>query len=81
MATTLEKRIEALEQANPTDKEPPMFIRFVGMDAEPEPIERITHGGKTWERHPDESEQDLKNRALLETAPPKPGCRTVFLCN
>jgi len=78
---TLEKRIEALEQAIPTDKEPPLFIRFVGMDAEAEPIERITHGGKAWERQTDESEQDLKDRALLETATPKPGCRTVFLCN
>ncbi len=77
---TLEKRIEALEQASPTDTEPPLFVHFVGMGAEPRQIERITHGGKAWERQPDESEQDLKDRAMLGTQPPQPGCRTVFNC-
>lgn len=78
---TLENRIAALEQASPNDMEPPIFIHFVGMGAEAVPIERITHGGKAWERQPDESEQDLKDRAMRDTGQAQPGCRTVFLCN
>jgi len=78
---TLEKRIALLEQATPTDTEPPIFVHFVGLGTEASQIERITHGGKAWERQTDESEQDLKDRAMLATEPPQPGCRTVFLCD
>lgn len=78
---TLEKRIALLEQATPTDMEPPLFVHFVGLGTEASQIERITHGGKAWKRQPDESEDALKDRVTLETAPPQPGCRTVFLCD
>ena len=77
---TLEKRIALLEQATPTDMEPPIFVHFVGLGTEASQIERVTHGGKAWERQPNESEQDLKDRAMRETLPPPPRCRTVFTC-
>ena len=77
---TLEKRIEALEQASPSDNMGPMFIHFVSLGDEARQIQRITKGNQVWQRQPDESEQDLKDRALREVTPPPPMCRTVFLC-
>jgi len=77
---TLEKRIALLEQATPTDMEPPMFVHFVGLGTEASQIERITKGNQSWERQPGESEDALKKRAMRETPPPPPRCRTVFTC-
>ena len=58
-----EKRIEALEQANPTDNMGPRFIHFVGMGQGDRKIQLITQGNQEWQRQPGESEQDLKDRA------------------
>ena len=77
---TLEKRIALLEQASPTDMEPPLFVHYVGLGTEAKQIERITKGNQSWERQPDESEDALKDRAMRETPPPHQGCRTVFNC-
>lgn len=77
---TLEKRIEALEQASLADNMGPMFIHFVGLDTKDSEIQRITKGAQEWQRQPDESEQALKDRATREVAPPPPKCCTMFLC-
>ena len=76
---TPDKRITALEQASPTDIGP-IFIHLVGLGIKDNGIVRIEKGSKLWERQPNESEQDLKDRAISELPPPKAGCRTVFLC-
>ena len=76
---TLDKRITALEQASPTDIGP-IFIHLVGLDTKDNEIVRIEKGSKLWERQPNESEQELKDRAISELPPPKAGCSTVFLC-
>jgi len=75
----LDKRISALEQAKPTNLGP-FFIHLVGLDAKDCGIERITKGHHEWPRQPGESVQDLKDRAIHETPPPKAGCSNVFLC-
>lgn len=75
----LDKRISALEQAKPTNLGP-FFIHLVGLDAIDCEIERITKGHHEWPRQPGESVQDLKDRAVRETPPPKAGCSNVFLC-
>ena len=77
---TLEKRIEALEQASYTNTEVVIFIHLVGMGATDKEIERITKGGQEWQRQPNESEQDLKDRATREASPPAPKCRAMFFC-
>jgi hypothetical protein len=77
----LEKRVTALEQASPTTNREPLFIHLVGLGTQDSEIERITKGNQEWQRQPGESEQDLKDRAIREVPPPKPGCSTVFLCN
>ena len=76
----LDKRISALEQASPGNIGP-IFIHFVGLDTKDSEIERITKGDKEWQRQPGETEQELKDRASREVAPPLAGCSTVFLCN
>ena len=76
---TLDKRITTLEQASPTDIGP-IFIHLVGLGTKDNEIVRIEKGSKLWERQPNESEQDLKDRAISELPPPKAGCSTVFLC-
>ncbi|TRZ68255.1 MAG: hypothetical protein D4R98_02575 [Comamonadaceae bacterium] len=75
----IEKRIAALEQARPTEIGP-FFIHLVGLDTKDSEIERITKGNQEWLRQPDESEQELKDRAKREVMPPLAGCSTVFLC-
>ena len=76
---TLEKRVEALEQASATNTDTVMFIYFVGMGEVDKEIERITHGGQEWQRQPDESAQALKDRAQRE-AKPNPQGALMFLC-
>ncbi|MBT9505505.1 hypothetical protein [Rhodoferax sp.] len=76
---TLEKRIATLEQASPSNMGP-IFIHFVGLDTKDSEIQRIEKGYQEWQRQPDESAQDLKDRAIRETPPPKSGCSNVFLC-
>lgn len=76
---TLDKRIAALEQAKPASIGP-FFIHFVGLDTKDSEIQRITKGSQEWQRQPDESEQDLKDRAIGEVPPPPPNTSTVFLC-
>ena len=66
---TLEKRIEALEQANHTNTDTVIFIHLVGMGETEKEIERITHGEHEWKRQPNESEQDFKDRARREAPP------------
>jgi hypothetical protein len=75
----LDKRLTALEQAKPASIGP-FFIHFVGLDTKDSDIERITKGDKEWQRQPNESEQDLKHRAVSEAPPPKEGCSLTFLC-
>lgn len=74
-----ERRIAALEKARPSSIGP-FFIYFVGLDTEGSEIERITKGHQEWLRQPGETERDLKDRAIREAPPPKPGCSTTFLC-
>lgn len=76
---TLAKRLSALEQASPTDIGP-IFIHFVGLDTKDNEIERITKGDREWQRQPNETVQELKDRAIREVEPPKPRCSLVFLC-
>ena len=66
---TLEKRIEALEQASDTNTDMVIFIHLVGMGEVDKEIQRITQGGQEWQRQPDESEQDFKDRARCEAPP------------
>ena len=77
---TLGKRVSALEHASPVINTGPVFIHLVGLGNEGAEIERITQGGKEWQRQPGETESILKDRAAGEVMPPKAGCRTVFLC-
>lgn len=64
---TLEKRIAALEQANPPTEELTIIRRIVWpghLDAE---ISRLRSGaGEAWERLPGETEQELVDRASRE---------------
>ena len=76
---TLEKRIEALEQATNTNTDRVIFIHLVGMGEVDKEIERITKGGQEWQRQPDESEQALKDRAKSE-AVPNPNGTLMFFC-
>lgn len=76
---TLEQRIEALEQASDINADMVMFIHLVSMGETDEEIERITKGGQEWQRHPEESEQALKDRAQSE-AKPNPNGTLVFFC-
>jgi hypothetical protein len=76
---SIEKRIAALEKARPLNIGP-FFIHLVGHDTKDSEIQRITKGTLVWERQTDESEQELKDRAIRETPPPKPGCSASFLC-
>lgn len=76
---SIEKRLTALEQASPTSIGP-FFIHIVGLDTKDSEIQRIEKGYQEWQRQPDESAQDLKDRAIRETPPPKSGCSNVFLC-
>jgi hypothetical protein len=75
----LDRRIAALEQSSP-GAIGPIFVHFVATDNEGDAIHRIAWGDREWHRQIAESEQELKNRAVSEGAPPKPGCCTVFLC-
>ena len=75
----LDKRITALEQVKHASIGP-FFIHVFGLDVKDCEIERIGKGGKEWQRQLNESEQDLKDRAVRETEPPNVGCSTVFLC-
>lgn len=77
---TIEKRLAALEQAKPASIGP-FFIHFVGLDTKDSEIKRITKGNQEWQRQPEESEQDLKDRAIREVPPPQPNTSTVFLCH
>lgn len=74
------KRVEALEQASPATNTEPVFIHLVALGSEGTETERITKGNQEWQRRPDETEQDLRDRAISEVAPPKEGCSTTFLC-
>nr|WP_315848843.1 hypothetical protein [uncultured Rhodoferax sp.] len=76
---SLDKRIAALEQTKPASIGP-IFIHLVGMDTKDSEIVRVTKGDKEWQRQPNESERDLKDRAIREAPPPKQGCSTTFLC-
>lgn len=76
---TLEKRIEALEQASNTNTDNVIFIHFVGMGEVNAQIQRITHEGQEWQRQPDESERDLKDRALQD-AKSKPHQALMLYC-
>ena len=76
---TLEKRIEALEQASATNTNIVMFIHLVGMGEADKEMERITKGGQEWQRQPDEPVQALKERAQRE-ANPNPNGALMFLC-
>lgn len=63
----LEKRIAALEVANPPADDMTIILRLVSpgqLDAE---IYRLrADDGELWTRHPGETEQDLIDRASLE---------------
>ena len=76
---TLEKRIEALEQASDTNNDSVIFIHFVDMGEVDAQIQRITHEGHEWQRQPNESEQDLKDRATRE-AHSKPNHAMMLYC-
>jgi hypothetical protein len=76
---SLDKRITALEQAQPASIGP-FFIHLVGLDTKDSEIERITKGDKEWQRQPGETERELKDRAIREVPPPKSRCSTTFLC-
>lgn len=75
----LETRIAALEQASPQYIAPNIFICCVAEGSADE-LKRITYQGQTWERHPDESEQDLKDRADRESAPNARGFKVFSGC-
>lgn len=78
---TLEKRIEVLEQASGTGTDLVMFVHLVSLGAVDAEIQRITQGGRAWERQQDESEQDLKDRAQREANPKaNPNNSLLFLC-
>jgi hypothetical protein len=76
----LKKRITVLEQSIPTTNTEPVFIHLVALGGANAQIERITKGNKEWLGQPNESEQELKDRAISEVIQPLAGCSTVFLC-
>jgi hypothetical protein len=76
--STLEKRIQALEQASNSNTDKVVFIHLVGMGEADKEIQRITHGSNEWERQPNETEQDFKDRAKQEAKPSNTGCLTFF---
>jgi hypothetical protein len=78
MQQSLEKRIAALEEASNTNTERVMFIHLVGMGEVDKDVHRITLGNQEWERLPNESEQDFKDRAKQEAKPTPTGCLTFF---
>ena len=62
----LESRLATLERANNPDPFTVIIRKIVSpeyLDAE---IQRITADGQEWTRHPDESEEALRDRALRE---------------
>ena len=76
----LKNRICALEQSSRTDDMGPMYVHFVDLDTAQCEIQRITIGDQEWRRLANESEQELKDRAVREAPPPAPKCGTVFFC-
>lgn len=57
---TLEKRIEALEQASDTSTDMVILVYLPACGEADKEIERMTHGDHEWKRQPNESEQALK---------------------
>ena len=81
---TLERRIAALEQANPKGITA-MFIHLVGMGETDKEIQTIASSPyiterQEWQREPGESEQDFQDRAEREETPSPTGCK-VFICS
>lgn len=76
---TLEKRIDALEQATVSKTDTVMFIHFVGLGETDKEIQSLTRHDERWERLPGETEQELKERATKEAKPnPNPIGALVF---
>jgi hypothetical protein len=75
----LDKRMSALEQASPTDIGP-IFIHFVGLDTKDREMNRTTKGDREWQRQPNETVQELKDRAIREAPQSKPRCSNGFHC-
>ena len=76
----LEKRVSALEQSSSVSNTNPVFIHLVALGSTGAEIGRITKGNHEWLRQPNETAQELKDRAISEVPPPKVGCSLVFLC-
>lgn len=81
---SLEKRIAELEAkgfADATDHI--MFIHFVGMDEEEQPIQRIHGGVREWSVMPGETDETFKARVLNEDADRQPakGCIKCYNCD
>lgn len=74
------KRVEALEfRAGGANDSEPMFVHLVAMDAdENSEITRIWRGDRSWDRLPDESEDEFKARAASE-AYRAPNCKLVLM--
>lgn len=68
MQQSIEKRIAALEQASTTNTDTVIFIILVGMgEAGKELVHIYDNYGNHWNREPNETEQELKDRATAET--------------
>lgn len=73
----LGKRLSALEQVAPFSVGP-IFIRFVSNSNQGHEVVCIVKGPHVWDRQPDESEQDLKCRAVREALAPMARCANLF---
>ena len=63
----LERRISALEKANPPDDGLTVIRRFVSADHVEAEIQRLSaNDGQHWTRHPGETERELIDRASSE---------------
>ncbi|MDZ4214982.1 MAG: hypothetical protein U1C60_09360 [Rhodocyclaceae bacterium] len=75
MPARLEARLNALEQAVPTDTDRVTIIRFVDVGELDKPMTKIEHGGRVWHILPDETEAAFIARVRSETTVP----RAIFL--
>ncbi len=77
---TLEKRVEALEQVQPTNEHlKTLIVHFVTPGHLDAPIDHLrATGGGHWTRHDGESEQQFKDRAQREVRRNQRGVALLF---
>lgn len=79
---TLDRRITALERKSESANDGRVIvIRFVEVGGVDAPVTELAHGGKTWHRLPDESEDAFHRRVLAEVPHGRSGTRVaLFAC-